>query len=105
MRRLKWAEEVAQLILDRPMRQILLLHVGAFDARMVDALLTTFEKADASFVSLEDALRDPVYEVNPQVTWRGEKTFLEQLTRAKQLPLPGAPEVPFRELELECRSR
>lgn len=103
MRRLKWAEQVAQLVLDRPMKQILLLHAGAFDARMTDALLTAFERADVRFISLESALRDPVYEVNPNVTWSGEMTFLEQLTRAKHRPLPGAPGVSFRDLELICR--
>lgn len=103
LNRLKWSEGVARLILNRPIKQILLLHVGAFDALMVDNLLTAYENAGATSIDLESASRDDAYEADPHLTWNGELTFLEQLARAKGLELPPAPEVPLRQLKLLCR--
>ncbi|HWU41481.1 MAG TPA: polysaccharide deacetylase family protein, partial [Candidatus Acidoferrum sp.] len=103
LRRLKWSEEVTQFVLHRPIKHLLLLHVGAFDGVMVDDLLSAYENAGVTFIDPESAMRDDPYGLNPHITWEGGLTFPEQPARAKGVPLPPAPEVPFRQLELLCR--
>ncbi len=103
LRRLRWSEEVARIIFSRPIKQILLLHMGTFGALMVDDLLTAYGKAGVLLIDLEAAMRDRAYDENPDVAWNGELTFLEQMIRAKRLALLPAPEIPFRQLDRLCR--
>ncbi len=98
--RLRWAVDTADVLLKRPIKHILLLHFGVFDSIMIDELLTAYEAAGSAFIDLETALRDPVYNENPNAL--GELSFLEQMTQAKQLSLPP-PEVPLRRLDTMCR--
>ncbi len=45
-------------------KNILLVHLGPFDAVMMDDLLTAYEKQGVHFVSLPEALSDPAYQLN-----------------------------------------
>ena len=45
----------------RDVPQVLLMHLGAFDARMIDPLLTLYERLGLHFVTLAEAERDPFY--------------------------------------------
>jgi len=100
---LRWSVEAAHVLLKRPIKHILGLHIGVFDSIMFDELLTAYEGADVAFIDLEGALRDPIYNENPDVTWERGLSFLDQLARAKRLSLPPAPEVPLRQLDTVCR--
>lgn len=51
----------------RDIKYILLLHLGAFDAVMMDELLTSYEKHGAKFISLSRALSDPFYKISPDI--------------------------------------
>ncbi len=46
---------------NRPVKHVLLMHFGAFDAMMIDQLLSQYEQMGIEFISLEDALTDPIY--------------------------------------------
>lgn len=46
------------LIFHRDIKNILLLHLGAFDALMFDELLTAYERHDIKFISIDEALQD-----------------------------------------------
>jgi hypothetical protein len=92
---LRWADDTARRLFGGPMRHILLLHAGAFDARMADGLLTLYEKLGVRWVTLAQANEDSVYrdEPNPPRTVRGP--FLYQVLRARDwrgYPLPTDPE-------------
>jgi peptidoglycan-N-acetylglucosamine deacetylase len=92
---LRWADDTARRLLGGPMRHILLLHAGAFDARMADGLLTLYEKLGVKWVSLPQANEDSVYrdEPNPPRTVRGPLLF--QMLRSREwrgFPLPTDPE-------------
>lgn len=94
--------ELSQLLYGRDVKYVLLMHVGAFDARMLPELLTLYRAKGVSFISLPDAMSDPVYHDDPDI---GEPTggaFLELMMQKKQFKLP-ANSKPYKELEATCR--
>jgi peptidoglycan-N-acetylglucosamine deacetylase len=102
--RLAWSDAAARQIFGRPIRQILLLHIGAFDSVMLDELLDAYAAAGVRAIGLEEALRDPAYAADPQLVSGDELTLLEQLGRARRVKLPpGLAPIPERLLETVCR--
>ena len=102
--RLAWSDVAARRIFGRPIRHILLLHIGAFDAVILDELLEAYAAAGVRVISLEDALRDPAYAEDPKLASGEELTFLQQLGRARRLRLPpGSAPIPRHVLETVCR--
>jgi len=91
LRALDWSEETADTLLRRPIKQILLLHVSALVALTLDDLLSAYAARGVRFISVRDALEDPVYGIDPKVTWRGQENFLTQLLRATGRPRPRPP--------------
>jgi len=73
----------------RDIPYVLLLHIGAFDARMLPRLLDLYQRRGFTFVSLEDAEKDPFYkyDVDPR-TLPGPDT-LEAAMQEKHLPVPA----------------
>jgi cellulose synthase/poly-beta-1,6-N-acetylglucosamine synthase-like glycosyltransferase/peptidoglycan/xylan/chitin deacetylase (PgdA/CDA1 family) len=86
LRALHSSEETAQTLVRRPIKQILLLHVSAFVARALDDVLSAYEARGVRLISVRNALEDPVYAIDPKVTWRGQENFLGQLLRATGRP-------------------
>jgi peptidoglycan/xylan/chitin deacetylase (PgdA/CDA1 family) len=82
---------LAKLTLNRPMKHILLLHVGAFDARMADELLSAYEREGVRFVPLKEALADGAFAEDPGVLMTHGMTFLDQLMKMKGLKYPPSP--------------
>ena len=91
LRTLDWSEKTANMLVQRPIRQILLLHVSALVALTLDDLLSAYEKKGVRFIPVREALEDPVYGIDPKVTWRGQEDFLTQLLRATGRPRPRPP--------------
>lgn len=58
---LEWAVAASEEVLGRPIPLVLLLHPTLSTAKMLDSLLTTYEKMGVRYVSLEEALREPAY--------------------------------------------
>jgi len=82
MGQLKWAQVVSERLIGRQIKHILLLHVGAFTALMLDDLLSAYRAAGMTLIGLEAAVQDPAYARNPNAVWAGERTFLQQLVEA-----------------------
>jgi len=82
VRALDWSQGAAHTLVHRPIKHILLLHVGAFDALMLEPLLTAYERRGVRFISVREAMTDPIYGINPDVTWPHQQNFLEQLLQA-----------------------
>jgi peptidoglycan/xylan/chitin deacetylase (PgdA/CDA1 family) len=94
--------QLSQMVYGRDVKYVLLLHVGAFDARMLPELLALYRSKGVSFISLSDAIADAAYEDNPDI---GEPTGgaqLELMMQKKQLRFP-ANSKPWKELESICR--
>lgn len=100
---LRWADAAARALFGRPIEQILLLHVGAFDALVIDDLLTEYERLGVRFVSLERALADPVYAGEPRAPRAWEGTFLSQVREARDEDEPPEPNLPEALLGALCR--
>ncbi|HSP19621.1 MAG TPA: polysaccharide deacetylase family protein [Myxococcaceae bacterium] len=91
---LRWADDTLRRLVGRPVPHVLLLHAGAFDAHILDRLLTAYEKAGVRWIPLEQSIADPVYlhEPDPPRSWRGELPV--QMIRSRQIagfPIPASP--------------
>jgi peptidoglycan/xylan/chitin deacetylase (PgdA/CDA1 family) len=94
--------ELSQLVYGRDVKYVLLMHLGAFDARMLPELLKLYRAKGARFISLQDAMSDPAYQDDPDI---GEPTggaFLELMMQKKKLKFPPNSK-PYKELEAMCR--
>lgn len=89
----RFHEARAQEFLGRPIPHILLIHANALNAAMLDALLTWFEHAGYAFITLEEALRDPCYQL-PEATTRYGFSWIRRWELAAGRKPPWPPEVP-----------
>ncbi|EYF02501.1 polysaccharide deacetylase family protein [Chondromyces apiculatus] len=100
---LQWSDATARQTYGRPIKHVLLLHVGAFDARAMDRLLTAYEKEGVRWVSLDEALSDPVYATDTGFTATWGQSMLEQMTEAHAAPHPPYIPLPTGFLRVLCR--
>ena len=100
---LAWSQELSTRLFKRQIRHILLLHVGAFDALMLDELLRAYRAAGVRLIGLDRAVRDPAYKIDPELVWDGERSFLRQLAQARGIPIPTVPLVHAEALAQLCR--
>jgi peptidoglycan/xylan/chitin deacetylase (PgdA/CDA1 family) len=79
---------MSEQLYNREIPYVLLMHIGAFDARMLPRLLKVYESQGFTFVSLEDAEKDPFYkyDVDPKLL-PGPDT-LEGAMYEKHLAMP-----------------
>jgi peptidoglycan/xylan/chitin deacetylase (PgdA/CDA1 family) len=99
---LDWTRDASQRIFGRQIRQILLLHVGAFEARMLDRLLTSYERLGVRFVGLRRALDDEAYRRRDDLP-SDELRFFQRHARLAQTQIPGEPGAPLEKLARSCR--
>ncbi|HEX5660399.1 MAG TPA: polysaccharide deacetylase family protein [Polyangiales bacterium] len=94
---LSWTLATTDALFERPLTHVLLLHANVATARNMDALLTAYERKGAEFVTLGQALADPIYTAE----YAGREGTLLQLVSTEQgRPLP--PEPPRPSLALTC---
>jgi peptidoglycan/xylan/chitin deacetylase (PgdA/CDA1 family) len=72
----------------RDIPYVLLMHAGAFDARMMPRLLAMYRENGVTFVGLEEAERDKFYAADFKTEATAVPTTLEEAMKAKGLPLP-----------------
>ena len=60
--KLLFYEAQSMTILKRPIPQILILHDNSIDADCLEAILSLYEKHGYSFISMDQALQDPIYQ-------------------------------------------
>jgi hypothetical protein len=71
----------------RDIPYVLLMHIGAFDARMLPELIALYRSRGFTFVSLPEAEKDPAYNDDADVAPAGG-TELDQLAIKRKLPIP-----------------
>jgi peptidoglycan/xylan/chitin deacetylase (PgdA/CDA1 family) len=81
---------------------VLLMHVGAFDARMLPRLLALYRERGFRFVTLEEAESAPFYRSAIDPGLPSSPDSLEAAMAARGLPLPPAPG-PGLDLDALCR--
>jgi len=97
-----YSRTLSQRLYGRDIPYVLLLHVGAFDAKMLPELIGLFRKRGFEFVSLPQAESDPAYRVDPKVAYPGGGLLMELVATTRNVALPNATE-PEDELAKMCR--
>jgi peptidoglycan/xylan/chitin deacetylase (PgdA/CDA1 family) len=70
---------------------VLLMHVGAFDARMLPRLLDLYKQKGFIFITLEEAEKDPFYSSSVDPSLPASPDLLESAMQARGLPLQPSP--------------
>ena len=94
--------ELAHRLYGRDVPYVLLMHAGAFDARMLPELIALFRERGFGFITLEAAMADPIYAANPAVPSPGGATFNELVAGERQVAVPDGQE-PDKLLDGLCR--
>jgi hypothetical protein len=79
---------------------VLLLHVGAFDAKMLPELIALFRQRGFQFVTLPQAESDPAYSLDPDIAFPGGGLLLELQATQRKTPQPNVP--PDRQAQLDA---
>ncbi|MCC6553279.1 MAG: polysaccharide deacetylase family protein [Polyangiaceae bacterium] len=100
---LRWSVSAAEALVGRPIKHVLMLHVGALTAEMMDELIAAYRAEGVRFIPLDEALRDGVYAVDTGVVQERGDALLEQMQSrqpSKHAPHPERPEGALRQM---CR--
>ena len=100
---MKLGRQLAQQLFDRDIKHVLLMHIGAFDAQMLPQLLAQMEQQGFKFITLEEAQKDPVYDIDPDVVMKEGTILQEQIMEARHLQLPPHAEKPMKQLQELCK--
>jgi hypothetical protein len=73
----------------RDIAYVLLLHIGGFDARMMPKLLALYRAKGVQLITLEEAMRDPVYWSDSDPRLRPGPVSLEQAMTARGVTYPA----------------
>lgn len=93
---------VSQLVYKRDVKYVLLLHIGAFDARMLPELIALYREKGVKFVSLPSAMSDDAYQDDPDIGEPTGGTHLELMMQKRHIKFPPNAK-PSEELDALCR--
>lgn len=94
---------LAQLTWHRDVKYILLMHLGAFDAKMLPELLNLYLRRGYKFITLPAAEADPIYKADPDDFGDPSGgTFTEMTLAKRKLDYPEATK-PEKLLDRICR--
>ncbi len=79
---LEWSDATARALHGRRIPHVLLLHSGAFDAAVLDDLLTVYEQRGVEWITLDEALADSVYQQDIRTPSKYGGTLFEQIIEA-----------------------
>ena len=99
---LDYSRGLSATLYGRDIPYVLLMHAGAFDARMMPRLLALYRDNGVAFVTLREAERDPFYAADDKTEPTTVPTSLEEAMKAKGLPVPRLA-LPFADLDKLCR--
>ena len=102
--RLAAFEELSVRLFQRTIKHILVAHMSAFEALMLGDLLGAYRAAGTRFISLQEAVQDSAYTIDPGLVEYGGRTFLVQVAQARHVPIPDALSRSPEELATLCRS-
>jgi peptidoglycan-N-acetylglucosamine deacetylase len=94
--------QIAQTLYHRDAPYVLLMHVGAFDARMLPELIGLFRSRGFTFVTLQQAMSDPTYNFDPKVPSPDGNTFNEMVAQSRNVNIPYTTDR-SKELDAMCR--
>jgi peptidoglycan/xylan/chitin deacetylase (PgdA/CDA1 family) len=95
------ARSMSKALLGRDIPYVLLMHLGAFDARMMPRLLELYRQEGFRFVSLDKAEQDPFYRPSVDLKDPPAPDTLEAALIARRLPVPRGADLGW--LDSVCR--
>ena len=84
---------MAKALFGHDIPYVLLMHVGAFDARMLPRLLKLYRERGFTFITLQEAENDPFYASSIDPSLPDEPDSLEGAMNARHLPIPARPKL------------
>ena len=97
-----YTRAMSKALYGRDIPYVLLMHVGALDARMLPRLLKLYRDKGFTFISLQDAEKDPFYKNDLDLSLPPVPDTLEEAMRAHNLALPPRP-APTVDLNAICQ--
>ena len=94
--------KLSQQLYGRDIPYVLLMHVGAFDAKMLPRLIALFRAKGFEFVTLQQAQKDAAYSFDPDIGYPGGGTLQELVAKVKGVNFPDNTK-PYKELDKLCR--
>ena len=89
-----YTRSLSRSLYGRDIPYVLLMHVGALDARLLPRLLALYREQGFRFVTLEQAQADPFYAQEMNLSLPPGRTTLEANVAARHLALPSRPALP-----------
>jgi peptidoglycan/xylan/chitin deacetylase (PgdA/CDA1 family) len=86
---LDYSRTLSATLYGRDIPYVLLMHAGAFDARMMPRLLALYRDNGVAFVTLQEAERDRFYAADDRTEPTTVPTSLEEAMKARGLPVPS----------------
>ena len=74
--------------------QILLIHASELNSQMMPEILAMFQRRGYRFVSLSEALADPVYQLSDEYAGRGGFSWIHRWSMTKGMPGKAEPDEP-----------
>jgi len=97
-----YTRSMSKALYGRDIPYVLLMHVGALDARMLPRLLKLYRDKGFSFISLQDAEKDTFYKNDLDLSLPPVPDTLEEAMRTHNLALPPRP-APTVDLNTICK--
>jgi peptidoglycan/xylan/chitin deacetylase (PgdA/CDA1 family) len=97
------SRDLAKTVYGHDINHVLLLHLGAFSSTILPDALDLMQKKGFTFVPLEEAETDPVYEGDPDIGSKYGGTLLELWMEAKKIKFPPVMEKPYKQLQDICK--
>jgi len=94
--------QLSQSLYGRDIPYVLLMHIGAFDAKMLPRLLSLYRSKGFEFVTLEQAERDEFYRHSTDLSSAATPDMLEGNMQERHLQLPPHP-LPDVRFDALCR--
>lgn len=99
---IRYSRTLSERLYGRDIPYVLLLHVGAFDAKMLPQLIALFRERGFRFVTLPEAEADPAYGEDPKLAYPGGGLLMELVAAQRRVDTPVA-SGPEKTLAAMCR--
>ncbi len=86
---LRWAHETALQLCGRAVKHVVVMHAGVLEAITMDTLLAAYKAAGARFISLDEALTDPIYPIDTNPGAYYPRNVMHDLARERGKLLPS----------------
>jgi peptidoglycan/xylan/chitin deacetylase (PgdA/CDA1 family) len=100
---LQQSRAMSNAIFGRDIKQVMLLHIGAFETVMLPHLLDLLKERGFTLITLPEAQSDPAYSVHPDLLAHWDGLFLDMVARERHVTLPNDSNARLSQLDAVCR--